>query len=123
MNGWQRLFFVITAIVVLPALSVWWFSRPKADDERYASGCYDNNINYVSPADAEAYLRTSSNLAWPCKKSLASIASGHEAKLAVDGWRHDFEQGAVGIGIFLCVLYALGWSAGWIWRGFFPKKA
>jgi hypothetical protein len=123
MNGWQRLFVVLTACISMAGMALWLISKPASDGRGYAYGCYESNISYVSIKDADVHLRTTPGLAFECKKSLAEIASGKSHQKSMNSWYGDLKVGAVTVSVFLAMVYALGWAAGWIWRGFFPKKS
>ena len=114
MNGWQRMFVVLAAIVVVPTLALWWSAKPKLDGTSYAYGCYESQISYVSIKDADTYLRTVPGLTFECKKSLAFIASGQQHAADEKEWRSNFRDGATIIVIGLVAFYALAGQ----WAGF-----
>jgi hypothetical protein len=58
-----------------------------------------------------------------CRKALRAIADGSLlAQMRREHWMELVEASPWVLGV-LAVLYGLGWVAGWVWRGFFPKKA
>lgn len=146
LNGWQRLYCVLAVIVVLPALGVWGISKPKWDGAYPAWNCYDlrPHASFTAP-EAKAILDSykgqvlSDGLklrpeTWPqrsddkphlfsdCAQELTNIASGLAARESHAKWWNNFLIGALFYLVAFGVLYAFGWSVGWIWRGFFPRR-
>lgn len=123
MNGWQRLFSVFAALILLCSTALWYFAKPS--DSKYLVGC--DSPTYATQPEAQAALQNkayaqTSYSSFNCYESLDKVASGREHREDMADWREDFENGAMGILAFLAVIYALGAALGWTWRGFFPKK-
>lgn len=57
-----------------------------------------------------------------CLDALTRLADGRRQAAEWSEWRKWTWQATGSAIIFLAVLYLAGWTAGWIWRGFFPKK-
>lgn len=53
-----------------------------------------------------------------CAVQLSDIASGAKADKAMADWFKAAGYGLLGYAIFLSLLYAAGWSVGWVARGF-----
>lgn len=124
MNGWQRMFVVFSVIVIIIPAAVWIADKPDgAQAKRWAFSCALRDQN-VSPQEAKNLLMFEHDAASgpDCTDSLKSIASGKAYRDDIARWTGSFKAGALVIGVFLAVVYALGWALGWIWRGFFPKK-
>ena len=126
MNGWQRLFVLISAIVIgLPA-AIWVGNTPETNGSYYIAGCRDSGP-YTADDAKNTLGRTQYEQAeysiYNCQDELTKIATGAKEAERWNDWRKDFRNGAIGIACFLSALYALGWALGWVWRGFFPKKS
>ena len=125
MNGWQRLFVMFVLVVAVAAFAIWVSQKP--GDYRYVSDC--SEPNRVTQAEAAAAIASNNfrenpwNVEPKCLRELEQVASGRESRKKHDVWRSDLKGGAIALTIFFAVIYCLGWALGWVWRGFFPKKA
>ena len=125
MNGWQRLFVVVSGVIILPPFLVWAFSKPQDFAPLYRC----QTPTYVTIQEAKSAINSNNDVAksyyssGECLAELEEVASGEDLKKRHDEWWKNFFHGAIFIGVLLFLIYALGWCAGWVWRGFFPKRA
>lgn len=124
MGGWTRLFIVVSCLVITPAFVIWAINKPR--DGAYLYEC--STPVYPSIDDAKTALESGNfkqKEYYPrsdCEKALARIASGEDLKSRTEDWWGTFVTGAGVILIFLGMIYGIGRSIGWVWRGFFPKN-
>jgi hypothetical protein len=145
LNGWQRLYCVLAVVAVLPALALWGLSKPKWDGAYPAWNCYElsGGARYTAQ-EARVLIESyegevlSDHLklrpeTWPprtdgkpylfsdCAQDLTEISTGLAAKKAHAAWWNNFLIGGTFYLVAFILLYGLGWSLRWIWRGFFPS--
>lgn len=135
-NGWKRLYIVVFWLGALLLLFPAVFSYPArpADGEYPVYDCNLDSI-YVAPRDAAFILgygaipkdrlaswAPDNAITSDCRAKLRSIANGSMHWQLVKEWLHNCTVGAALYIALMLLLGLLGRAAGWVWRGFFPKR-
>lgn len=136
MSGWQRLFVLLVLVCGVPLLGIWTVIYSDIDDTHYAYYCdlendyltADRARRYVRdreiPAsDLGAYRSTDPKRIQNCWGQIEAVASGDATKKEEAEARKDLYVGTGAFAVFFGLVYALGAGLGWVWRGFFPRKA
>lgn len=133
MNGWHRLFVLAVVTTGLGFGALHLVDRPNA--EAYAAGC--NLISWrIAPERAKEWLRagaipvserrsyqTSDPLEDSvCRSEIEAIASGERYRQDSDRWLNYLRFKVIAFAVFWTIVYVVGRSLGWVWRGFFPKR-
>ncbi|ETK18220.1 hypothetical protein H097_12983 [Pseudomonas sp. FH4] len=112
MNGWQRLWAVASVIVGLGLVGIGWQNIPTEEseaEERFQASLLLPELRLPSKYTAEADKRAEAAYD-EFKENLIDRQLGYVAKLLA-AWAG------------VCAgLYVLGYSFGWVYRGFRPKQ-
>lgn len=133
MNGWQRLFVVFSCLVAVVGLLGFAATYPPERDRWYVFAC--DISSQVTREEAAQFLKEgvprerfysfadaleTGKLPQLCVDELELVAKDGMHSRAVRAHLISAGVGAAIIGGMLLFVYALGWSLGWVWRGFFP---
>lgn len=132
MNGWQRLFIFICGLVLVPVLVVSFYSKPKqpfssweikysCDSTEFSDITY-GNVDYFLAKALEIHNENSYWNLQKCLTELHAFKDGVKEKEAWARWWSDSYDSIFYSLVFLFIVYAIGRSIGWVWRGFRPKK-
>lgn len=129
LGGWERVFVVASVVTLLAVAVVRIDAIPSPIEEgRRVYECDASLIALREPVTPTAaaqlvYNHTFQGDVSPgCLDALAQLADGRRQAAEWSEWRKWTRQAAGAAIIFLAALYLAGWTAGWVWRGFFPKK-
>ncbi|HEX4852753.1 hypothetical protein [Arenimonas sp.] len=131
------MFVVLCGIVAVPALIAFIALFPREQEIWGVYGCslqdtamtkaraIDYQKNGIPEADFYPWALEDGSVDrfQDCTAEIRAIADGSILdKKVSQHWRDASWVGLV-LAALLVTLYALGWSVGWIWRGFFPKRS
>lgn len=136
LNGWERLFILLSGLGALALLVAAFTSYPRASpDGSYAVYTCALTESRVSPRDARVFLAdgkipgnrlyswaSADFLADSCRDDLTAIRDGKKHINDVLGWAKVCGIVATAYFAFLFCAGLLGRALGWVWRGFFPRK-
>lgn len=129
MNGWQRIWVVACLITLIGGVAYGWVTIPSRAEilKRHNAAVESNNLylkelegSIQSPADHIIYPRRISDLKFYMEKRQ------NEHIKEMDGLTsRQLSTASMILGTWLsfCLgLYVVGWTFGWIYRGFRPKR-
>lgn len=126
LNGWQRLYCFVFALLGCAMLALWLVDRP-SDGFTTIYSC--ESPSFVTQAEAQGHLERNDYAERPnatqpdCLRFLQDIASGDSLRRAQAQWWSSLKTGAIGLAAFALIVYLIGYGVAWVWRGFRPKAS
>lgn len=132
MNGWQRLWVVLSLVLAIGAGLVTDGAMPS--EERLTSihktllAGYARDMKAISNAtdeDTKRFYRETVGTLEDVGRRFNEENKNHERRLKeLPGERRDFIIYAASVWLAICIaIYVAGWLMGWVYRGFRPKEA